>query len=104
MSEWMVSEVVRCGGRETTNLGEADVGHFRAEYRGFYLWWIQDRGELHVARIDDFDRWANSRVYEGEAPTTMETLDARLDGLATAEPRRDVVSVLRAAYARRERR
>lgn len=77
----MCSEVVRCGGVESTNPGEADVGCFRNVYRGFYLWWDQNGGILHVARVADFDRWANSRVYHGESPTTMEALDSLLSDL-----------------------
>lgn len=89
MSEYMVGEVVKAGGVETTNPGEADDGHWRAEYRGFRLWWAEWGTRLHVARVKDFDRWANSRLYGDEAPTTMEALDALLDRLAesTIDPR-----------------
>lgn len=85
----MCSEVVRCGGVESTNPGEDDAGVFRNVYRGFYLFWDQNRGILHVARVADFDRWANSRVYRGESPTTMEALDALLSDLEKDTGARD---------------
>ena len=52
MSQWMCSEVVRCGGVESTNPGEPDLGVFRNTYRGFHLWWDQNGGILHVARVE----------------------------------------------------
>ena len=77
----MVREVVALGGADTGRCGEYDDGHFRADYRGYHLWWIDDKAVLNVGRIGDFDRWANSRVYEGDVPATMDALDRLLDGL-----------------------
>lgn len=84
---WQAQEVFRHGGLNRTHPGEITYGHYRAKYRRFYLWWIidEDRGKsrLHVAHVCDFDRWANSRVYEGPIPETMADLDrllTRLEG------------------------
>jgi N-acyl-D-aspartate/D-glutamate deacylase len=88
MSAWMLQQVVERGGVDTTAPYEdCDYGSFRATYRGYYLWWISWKNKLNIAWANDFDRWANSRVYEGESPTTIEGLDALLDTL-TDEPRR----------------
>lgn len=82
MSSWMISEIVRAGGIDTTHPDvDARCGHYRASYRGYYLWFIQNSNKLNAAWANDFDRWANSRVYEGDAPTTLEALDELLDGL-----------------------
>lgn len=78
MSSWMLSEIVRCGGREVLD----DDGDQRAEYRGMLLQFSWDL--LRVARAQGFDRWANSTVWEGEAPTTMDALDAVLDAVLDA--------------------
>ena len=77
----MIHEIVAHGGTDTTGPDEDRHGHFRASYRGYHLWFVENDAKLHVARQDDFDRWANSRVYEGEAPCTIDDLDAVLDGL-----------------------
>ena len=80
MSAWMVSQVVAAGGRESPEYSDHE---WATEYRGFYLRWTHEA--LHVARVSDFDRWSNSRIYEGEPPTTIEELDTLLDGLGTQE-------------------
>jgi hypothetical protein len=73
MSGWMISEIVRAGGVDTTFPGEDLQGHFRATYQGYFIWMTWEK--INVARADDFDRWANSRVYEGPAPNSLERLD-----------------------------
>jgi len=81
MSGWMVSEIVAQGGLDLSDPDEEDLGHYRTQYRGYYLWFIQNDNKLNAAWVDDFDRWANSRVYEGPAPTTREELNTLLDHL-----------------------
>ena len=82
MSSWMISEIVRVGGVDTTHPDVDDCcGHYRASYRGYYLWFIQNDNKLNVAWADGFDRWANSLIYQGDAPTTLEQLDVLLDSL-----------------------
>lgn len=72
----MLSEIEKHGGRSICD----DDGDYRAEYRGFYLMFTYEH--LHVARVDDWDRWANSRIAMIDVPTTIEELDALLDTLA----------------------
>ncbi len=77
----MVSQVVAAGGVDATDPAEDIAGEGRADYRGFRLWWDDWGLRLHVARVDGFDRWGNSRIYEGDAPPTLGALDALLDRL-----------------------
>lgn len=80
MSAWMVSRVVAAGGHE---IPQYDDHEWLTVYRGFLLRWTDS--VLHAARFVGFDRWANSRIYDGDPPTTIEELDTLLDGLATVE-------------------
>lgn len=76
----MASRVVAAGGTEIT---QYDDHEWLAVYRGFLLRWTDTA--LHVARFAYFDRWSNSRIYDGEPPTTIEELNALLDGLGTED-------------------
>mgnify|MGYP000213904598 CR=1 FL=1 len=87
---WQAQEVFRHGGANLTHPEETKYGHYRAKYRRFYLWWVvaedSDKSRLHVAHVSDFDRWANSRAYEGPIPPTFADLNrllTRLEGGAT---------------------
>lgn len=85
MSGWMVAQVVASGGVDTTHPTEDIAGEGRADYRGFRLWWDDWGLRLSVARVEGFDRWANSRLWLGDAPPTIEALDALLGRLAPTE-------------------
>lgn len=84
---WQAQEVFRHGGLNRTHPEEIKYGHYRAKYRRFYLWWVvaedSDKSRLHIAHVSDFDRWANSRAYEGPIPPTFADLNrllTRLEG------------------------
>lgn len=102
----MLSQVVAAGGVGMGDPREESGGDYRAEYRGFRLWWAQWGTVLHVARIEGFDRWANSRIHKGEAPPSLEELDALLDILthSTVDPRALAFDVAARALADHEAR
>ncbi len=84
MSAWLVEQVVAAGGRNAGHPIDEERGEYLAEHRGFLLRWTWEA--LDIARVVGLDRWANSRLWRGETPTTIASINALLDGLDRTTP------------------
>ena len=76
-------DLVKSGGVDTTDYADGEDRHgiFSYTYRGFYLKkWGWD-GPLRIARVEGFDKWASSVLWEGPAPDFVDQLDAILETL-----------------------
>lgn len=62
------------GALDVTERGSKKLGHYKANYGPFRVW-LYDGNTIRVAPKWDFDRWANSTVYEGPVPKTIREFD-----------------------------
>lgn len=74
--------IEEAGAADMSHPYEIKCHHYRAKYGPFYLWLYS--GKVRVAPKWDFDRWANSTVYEGPVPKTIREFDKLLVGLKIA--------------------